>query len=307
MVMANQHPTSRFGWAACWLLVAMPALADDRANFVAILERALQGERGWARIKAAEALVDHDNASRAYEALIGDVDTAPSEERIGVWRVLARAAPTATDRQKFLDQIRTAAFTAGGPDRVHAVEALAKLGAYRDADRSAIEAMASGDPAVAAFPRWYLALTGRRGDEARLVELLDAADPVARWRAAYATARLKEPSAAARVAIAARAGREPVDSSARTVVVSAAYLTANDADRDRWHRLLIEALISGSEASRVVGLESLGKLGTPADLAFLAAAIASADANVRVAAASASLHILERKRTPSTDINGRRE
>jgi HEAT repeat protein len=285
-----------------WLLVPVPAVADDlprhQADLVAVIERVLNSERGWPRVKAAEALADHGQPGRAFAALAGDADTAPPEERIGVWRVLARAAPTATGRQEFLDRIRKAAVALDGSDRIHAVEALAKLGAYREADRPAVGALAAGDPAAAAFPRWYLALSGRREDEARLVELLDAPDPVARWQAAYAIARLKEPSAAARAAVAARADREPPDSPARTVVVSAAYLLADDSGRDRWHRRLIDALASGSDASRVVGFESLGRLGTPADLARLAAATASPDGTVRVAAASASLHILQRRQSP---------
>ena len=308
--MATRRPTIRLGWAVCGLL-ALPAPADaprrEPASLVAVLERALDGERGWPRIKAAEALAEHGHPGRAFDALAGDADTAPSPERIGVWRVLARSAPTATGRQGFLDRIRKAAVAPDGPDRVHAVEALAKLGAYCEADRPVIEALAAGDPVAAAFPRWYLALSGRRDDEARLVELLDASDPVARWRAAYATARLKEPSAAARAAVAGRAEREPQDSPARTVVVAAAYLVADDAGRDRWHRLLVDALAAGSDASRAVGYEALGRSGMPADLALLDAATASPDGSVRVAASSAALHILRRGRSPSTEFKGPRE
>jgi hypothetical protein len=297
--MAAPSPIIRFGWAACGLLAVMPVFAvdlpRDRATLVAVLERALEHERGWPRIKAAEALADHGHSDRAFAALSADADTTPPEQRIGVWRVLARTAPTATGRQQFLERIRVAAFAPDGPDRVHAVESLAKLGAYQEADRKVVEAMAAGDPA-AAFPRWYLALSGRREDEARLVELLDAPDPIARWRAAYGIARLKDSSAAARAAVAARADRELSDSPARTVVISAAYLLSVDAGRDRWHRRLVDTLKSGSVASRAVAFESLGRQGTSADLDILAKATVSPDGLVRVAAASASLHILERER-----------
>ena len=307
--MTTRRPTTRIGLAAWGLLAGVSAPAADPrpADLVAVLDRSLAGERGWPRVKAAEALVDHGHAGRAFDALAGDADTAPPQERIGVWRVLARAAPTAAGRQQFLDRIRTAAVAPDGPDRVHAVEALAKLGAYREADRPAIERMAAGDAATSAFPRWYLALSGRPADEARLVELLDDPDPIARFRAAYATGRLKEPSAAARAAVAARMAREPADSPARTVVVAAAYLVADDAGRGRWHGLLTDALGSGPDASRAVGYEALGRSGTPADLALLAAATASPDAVVRVVAASAALHILRRERTPSTDSKEPRE
>jgi solute:Na+ symporter, SSS family len=213
--MVFQQRTARYGWAVAagvLLAVAHPTAAGDarseRAQLVTVLERTLDQERGWPRIRAAEALIDHGYTGRAFDALAGDADTAPSPERIGVWRVLARSAP-APEGLQFIERIRRAAVDPNGPDRVHAVETLAKLNAYEESDRAVIEAIAGpADPATAAFARWYLALSGRPDDEARLVELLVSPDAVARQRSAYALARLKSPSPAARAAIVAQTERE---------------------------------------------------------------------------------------------------
>lgn len=149
-----------------------------------------EGETGWVRIHAAEALIWHGCAAEVYEAYLPRADSAPPKARIGVWRVLARSAPTPEERETYVARIRAAFLDKNGPDRLHAVETLAKLGA--PAPAGALEEAAQGSDAFAVYARWALYNVRGDGDPSGIAELLDAQDPAVVRSTAYALRNLPE-------------------------------------------------------------------------------------------------------------------
>jgi len=94
------------------------------------LQEALHRDILWEKVHAAEFLINFGDTGDIYkifreeEKLKGGV----SYFRIGIWRVLVQASLKPDEKQQWLDSIAIAYKTPHTPDRLHAVEALAKLG-----------------------------------------------------------------------------------------------------------------------------------------------------------------------------------
>ena len=186
--------------------------ATQRDRLLLTLEREMATNSGWVRIHAAEALIDHGRAQKVVLSFSGEADTAAPPYRIGVWRVLARSADTEEQRQAFTERIRRTMLDPQAPDRIHAAESLAKLGAARLADRPAlVEWLATLDEPASVYPLWLLVLSGDSSgpasSEARLSALLDSSDSTARLRAAFALGRIKAISPVLPRALEPAAGR----------------------------------------------------------------------------------------------------
>jgi hypothetical protein len=108
---------------------APAAPADPRDVLREAFERS---PAGFVKIHAAEALLLAGESTRVRDAMAADADKpaggAPLGYRIGVWRVLAAAANDDEQRASFAERIRDVALDAEAPDRLHAIESLAKLG-----------------------------------------------------------------------------------------------------------------------------------------------------------------------------------
>ncbi len=296
-------------------LICTSAFADagtDRRRLVEILQKEMATQTGWVRVHAAEALVHHGYGAGVAAAFAPEADTAAAPLRIGVWRVLATASPDETVRTAFVGRIRAAFLNPDGPDRLHAAEALAKLGVCRKEDRPALEAyLAEQGQALGAFACWVMALSGDVADVDRLAGLLESTDPVARLRAGVALGRLAGgvenlslrsstvgatresplPSMKERLSIAA--GKEPADSPAAVYLACAAYRAGGEAShRDR----VLYYLQNGKTSERYEAALALGARGDEADLPLLTPLLDHAEADVRIGAADASLRIL--RRTP---------
>lgn len=255
---------------------------------------------GWVRIHAADALIDHHHAEAVAPSFAREADAAAPPYRIGVWRVLARAAATAERRQAFTERIRRTMLDPQAPDRVHAAESVAKLGAANPADSPVlVQWLATASEAASVYPLWLLALSGSSADqtgcEARLSDLLDASDSTARLRAAFALGRIKAVSPAAVNRLNRRLELEPEDSPVR-VYVAAALLrhTAKDsAGAARLKQVLAGCLVRGRPAEQLEGAIALGMFGAAGDLPALARLLQSPEADARIGAASGSLYILQ--------------
>lgn len=284
----------------------------------------------WVRIHAAEALLWHGDPQPVAE-VFSDLQPTEPEYRIGVWRVQAQLADSPELRKQRLEPIRRALRDPAGPDRVHAAEALAKLAAPLTAeDRHAAEQMAaSPDPAVAAYSLWLLADAGEEAGRARarerLLELLEAEDPIARLRAAVAIRNLKQPpTAAERTLVAAAAAAEPEDSPAKIHLLGTAWLLAQrggavaapdseSASRDSestsrdtesaspglsrgaWGDAVRARTTAAAAGDRYAAAMLIGEGGSWQDVPELREMLDDGEADVRLAAAHAILRIDRRQ------------
>ncbi len=204
----------------------MPRLSTkERQVYLEEFRAAIRENTGWERIRAAEALVGHGYPQEATDALRDQADTAPPEERIGVWRTLAQAAPSPEARRTMTDRIREVFADSSAPDRTHAVESMAKLRVkITNAERSLAKAMTSGSSAAAVFPNWLLALSGDAEARGALVSALGDSDPVTRLRAAFSLSHLDDPLTAEEVAaLEAAALAEALDAPYRAWMIGAAW------------------------------------------------------------------------------------
>lgn len=94
------------------------------------LKKLLYSQERWIKVHVAEFLLWEDY----YVTEVRDVYLNENERfshipqyRIGIWRVLAQAAENVAERQKWVDKIVAAYQDEQGPDRLHAIETLAKL------------------------------------------------------------------------------------------------------------------------------------------------------------------------------------
>src|SRR4051812_1691055 len=126
--------TNMFAILLAAAAIAAPVDAALRDRAARVLHDALASGARWIEVHAAEALIaagggdaDRDQVRGAFERELAAHGSEP-EYRIGIWRVLAQAAPG--DRDAWVRRIADAFLDAAGPDRLHASESLGKLG-YR--------------------------------------------------------------------------------------------------------------------------------------------------------------------------------
>jgi SSS family solute:Na+ symporter len=256
-----------------------------RSRCFDMLVAALADRSPWVRVHAAEALVALKRPEPALAAFRPLAETSEPRYRIVVWRVLAAAEPEAGRRRRYVDRIRRAFLDAGGPDRPHASEALAKLNEPMadDAERRLVRGEADGAGPASPFAIWRLAQAGDATAVERLVSLLGVDDAVTRTRAAYVLGRLQSPpSRVVADALAAALAKEPAESPARPMLRAAlggeaARALARDAQ--------------GPAAGRYFAAMHLAESGTPRDHELLARLLNDADSDVRVGAAYAMLRI----------------
>ncbi len=114
--------------------VATAAPAVDtalRGRAVEALRQVFRTEPRWVKVHAAEALLALDYDNEEVSALFAaelERDGNTLEYRIGIRRVLVRAATDPADRQRRIDEIRAIFLDPTASDRLHAAETLGKLG-----------------------------------------------------------------------------------------------------------------------------------------------------------------------------------
>lgn len=278
---------------------------DDalRARAVERLRDALRTQSRWVKVHAAEYLLRLDYPQDVRETFLEELDAHESEPqyRVGIWRVLARAAFDDRQRGEWVGRIRRAFADPQGPDRLHAVESLAKLGFRVPMDRQGLRPRAeedrdlldaAGDDAgpMSAYARWVLANSGRAGGAEWIAELLDSPDAATRTAAAYALRHLKEvpPEVARQLAAAAESLPDGPD---RVFLVSAAAVHAPSEARPRFRQELVRLAWEGDAAAQYQACETLGQIGASEDLPLLASLMDAPDVDVRSAAACAVLRI----------------
>jgi SSS family solute:Na+ symporter len=260
---------------------------------LAEMRDALANGKEFVKVHAAESLLWTGNPGNVREVFLKGSQTAP-RYRIGVWRVLAQAAPDAKERKAYEDKILAVLLDPTAPDRTHAAETLGKLEvASRDPEIMRLSGEATG--AFQAMVRWVVANSGTEQDEAQLAALLASPDRDARGCTAYALRFFKAIRPATYEKLKATAEKEPVDSPHLANMLSPWYRHAPAAERPGIRaRLLKSAETGGVDAKREV-CAALGRVPDPADIPFLLILLADADLDVRATAAETILRI-ERSR-----------
>jgi HEAT repeat protein len=274
-----------------------PGELEGRA--LKVLLDSLLNPSPYVRLHGAESLVEFGFAAAVlpiFEQALPTDGELPGR-RICIWRVLARAKRTATERAQHVDQLCTVCLSPDNPDAASATESLAKLGYRIDAAHRGRYVRATECLSGAATPhgRWLLAVSGNREDLERLADLLDCADPSVRGVAAYALRHLHERLAddtVNKIAAAAIAESHPTG---RKYLVSAAFVTDTESGRlSAFKSALLDYLRSGTNDEKYEAATALGIRGIAQDLDMLARLLHDTDADVRVAASTAVLRILIR-------------
>lgn len=264
-----------------------------------ILERALREESGFVRIHAAEALLDTGNGGNVSAVFLpypSPTDTGTTNHaRIGIWRVMALASATPTERGKWISHVRLVALDQTASDRLQAVETLGKLHVQLapDEQRAMRQWATESAPAIAPFPWWVLHLNGDPDALPKIVAALGTAEPIARLRAAYILKRDKLTGAGAGAALARTWASEPPDSPAYSYLLCAMATLGDDPAQQRECLVRLGMLIEPGvkAAGQYEACLTLMRLWPAENVGKFAHLLESSDADTRVGAAWAVLHL----------------
>lgn len=314
--------TILLGCCVLWLAIysttgATQSDADKTVDTAATLRQLMWEQPRYVKLHAAEALLALGHQEGVYDAFVaeesahGDVP----QYRVVIWRVLARSAATETQRAQWCRRIVEAFLQPHGPDRLHAVESLAKLGYQIPPEEVAVfnEAATGEDEGLALFARWVLARNGKTEQHARSISnYLRSDDPITRLRAGYILRHLDMLPASVRNNLFDAAKAEPADSVANAYLAASAFVIAKRSEladhvaawRDRGENLAIH----GSASQRAAVCQGFAESGTNQDLPLMRRLLGDEDPDVRIFAVYAIAKIESRDRNiPMTNGEGRPE
>ncbi len=296
--MTRLHQLSCF--VAAMLLVAAPPAAAEtpggvspelRQRAVEVLRQALESRS--ARVEAAHYLLALDYPAGVRDAFADDLASSGHKphSRIDLWGVLARGAARPQERGTWIEKIEQVLEDTSAPDRLVALETLAKLGVYPASLRteSADETFNSGPLGV--YTDWIRAANGVAESESSLAALLNASEPVVRAQAGYVLFELPQVSPETWQNLDQAASREPGTTLAGAFLMSAAFVHAPEDRRDHWKGALVDHGVRGNQRQRYQLCAALARAGVDGDLPTLEPLLDDTEPGVRAAAANAILRI----------------
>lgn len=261
-----------------------------RARAFATLTHVLETDTSTKQIHAAEVLIKHGRAPAVHDWFAQSsesVDDVPVR-RVVVWRARAAAAPTAAEREQWVARILAIAATPDLPDRVHAIESIAKLGAVPSpAAVPVLQRWAETAPErEQVFIRWGLWPVDPPADPGEiLAQWLGSNDEITRLRAAYITRWLGAPAPAADALTRLAHATTDSDAFAAIVLASAYLLSPAPSDAATW-RAQLETIAQGDDpAATYHALQGLMPRYEQTDLERILPLLNAADASARIAAA----------------------
>lgn len=301
-----------------------------RAESVETLRSGLNDAEGWTKVHAAEFLLELSYPQKVRDVFEVERSRHGDESpyRIGIWRVLAQASRTEAERQSYVDRLLAAALDRDGPDRLHAIESLAKLGeSLEPADAEAISSWAAEVPAEQSpFVIWLLSLSGAAlpngvVPERQLVDDLTG-EPLTRLRAAVALVELAERSDEADFALI-KAGNKAASGKSASglprladayVIASAWKVASANPDSltkagsdlstmETVYRRVLKAWSAEANDIAMVFANTLAGQGKTEDAAWLAERLHNGDAEVRLSAAHALLRLDRRRASAMTSLD----
>lgn len=274
-----------------------PSTLADQAK--AVLLGVASDEAGWIKVHAADVLVALGYTDFARRVFTGSqpLSGEPPPHRIGIMRTWAQAASTAGERSSWVNAIEQVFLDPTAPDRLQAIETLAKLRhPLSDPARAAAQQLAlTGGEAETPLADWALARSGEAAATSRLVEKLSSTDPIARLRAAYALRWLQPGQTTIRDAVARTSQTEPSDATSYAYVVAAALTLNPDHDRaPEWQAALEQILEHGEPHARYEAAQALMLRYDPEDLPRVVPLLEHPHGDVRLGAAWTILHVSDR-------------
>ncbi len=282
--------------------------SELRERAVRTMRDVMAREERWVKVHAAEFLLALEYPDGVEEEFAKELEKHGKEPeyRIGIWRVLAKATYDPKERTRWVHKIRDVFLDSNAPDRLHAVETLAKLGytvpevtdkaGQKTAERKTFEDPQAEDDAADVFARWVLVTSDPKHDDSSLGELFAFSDSRIRGLAAYAIRHLPSVSTATQKALAVAATGEPPDSSWRIHLVCAMAVHAPADVRDDWIERLKKYAKEGDPGARYQACQTLAHVANQSDLGLLVGRLDDDDADVRSVAAYAVLRIGRRAR-----------
>jgi solute:Na+ symporter, SSS family len=262
------------------------------------LRELLRQQTGFVKVHAAESLLAFGYPQGVHEMFIQEWKDHQHVNiyRTAIMRVLSQSSTTPVERSEWSNRLRDIFVDPGQPDRLHAIEALAKLGYHVDtADRKVFEDAAKSDkPDLATFARWTLASTEYKLQEPFFVQSLRATDPTARYCAAYVLRQSPAISTAARNALTVAAQIETPGTLAFTYLNSASFAVSatTDVSEARRGRAELEKLANiGTRDEVREACAGFAAGGTAADLALMTHLLSNSDPDIRESAAHAIVRI----------------
>ena len=256
----------------------------------------LNHEHLWVKVHAAEYLLwlDYsDGVQETFTKELGRHDSEP-QYRIGIWRVLGRAANNNAEQAEWFGKIRDVLVSPNSPDRPHAAETLTKLRyKLRGDEVEVVERIAakSEDEQMISYLVCLLALADQPGAEARLVKLLESNNDQIRLSAAYAIRHLPTISASAKEKLQAAARSEPRGSPARVYLIGAVAVHSCPNVDPSVKAELAEYAVKGIEDNKVEACQVLAQVADNADLPLLTRLLDNSNSDLRSTAGYAILRV----------------
>ena len=300
----------RFGACrAAALLVLMglgdsPVSGEDHARLlrersVHVLRQALEEEKGWVRIRAAEALLWNNYGEGVKEVFSREAAEPGSTHEIGVWQILAQATLRKSqhelERQQYVDRILKAFLSSEVERGSRAAEALVKLG-FADRPKELLRLAREGRGVRQVDALWLLAAPGQDEEHAAVASRLDSPDAAVRARAAYAIRRLESIGPEIRAGLERTLSNEAADSSVRVYLLSALYVHGGEEAGPPGRSELLAYVRNGTREQRLEAIETLAQAGHKDQVPLLEPLpVRQGTApEIRVAAANALLRIERR-------------
>ena len=269
---------------------AVPEYLRSQALYV--LREAVCQETEWVKVHAAEGLLVNGYPEGVATSFEADLASAKPPYRVGVLRVLAQAAGKDRPlRQSRVDSVLAIFNDKNAPDRLHALETLAKLG-YDQRTDAVLEAAKPDAGRFQVHARWIIANSGKPVDQAPLAKLVAGDDPTLRTGAAYALRHRKTISRAALAAVEAAVAAQQAKAPGDVYLQSAWFVHCPPDSKLAARSALLTFLSSDKKHERNEACLALGYAGGARDVPILATLLRDdPEADVRVYAAFALLRL----------------
>jgi SSS family solute:Na+ symporter len=271
---------------------------EAKQRAIKLLQTALTEESGFVKVHAAETLLALSLGNQVLPTFRNELKVHGDEPhyRTGIYRVLARAEPRAADRQRYIDRLREIYLDESSPDRIHALEALAKLMYVVPVEeRPHFVAIAPAEPDAEPCLRWLFANSRRMSDLRALEELLESESAEVRGLTAYALRHLKD--VLPRDVVQKLTRRAPAEQQepAKIHLLAAAFVTAPPEAAAEFKPHLIRYLNASEPKAKYQSLLALAERGTREDSGAAIALLMDVNADVRIGSAFAALRIDRRR------------
>jgi SSS family solute:Na+ symporter len=264
-----------------------------RQRAVEVLRDVLASPSPRARTRAAHYLLALDYRAGVRDAFEVDLVSSGNEphSRIDRWGVLAGGAARPQERGIWVEKIENVLYDTSAPDRLVALETLAKLGTYP----ASLQPESSDDSfdhgPLSVYANWIRAANGVVEAESSLAALMNDSEPVVRAQAGYVLFELPQVSPETSQSLDQAASREPATTLASAFLTSAALVHGPEDRRASWKDALVKHGLRGNQRQRFQLCAALARVGVDADLPVLEQFFEDTEPGVRAAAANAILRI----------------